>query len=519
MSKFWSVIGCIWFGLMLVQPAMGQKASLSGKVTWKANGNTSEQTEIILKYTPYKTQTDGEGKYSIKGIPTGTYTVIAFTLGIKSTEQEITLVEGKNTLNFELDSISEELEEFSVIAENATGFGLMHRRSIEGVDIFAGKKNEVVVLDQTPANMATNNSRQIFSRVAGLNIWESDRAGLQLDIGGRGLSPNRTSNFNTRQNGYDIAADALGYPESYYTPPSEAIEQIDVVRGAASLQYGTQFGGMINFKLRGPDPSKKFSLVSSQSIGSFGLFNSFNSVGGTVKNTGYYAFVNYKRGESWRPNSQFESFTGHAKIVQQFGKKLTLKAEYTGMQYLAQQPGGLTDDMFYDDPSQSVRARNWFRVNWNLMALIVEYRFSHKWRMEMRNFGLIASREALGILGFINRPDPGGPRDLLSDRYRNFGNETRVVHTYKFLGNSSNLLVGMRYYRGIQVENKAWVLMVPMPTSISTTLVIWSTAITPSPAKTYPSLPKTFSRFLPNGALLQDCASKTSSPKPMAITS
>ncbi len=66
------------------------------------------------------------------------------------------------------------------------------------------------------ANTATNNSRQIYSKIAGLNIFESDGgAGLQLSIGGRGLDPNRTSNFNTRQNGYDISADALGYPESY----------------------------------------------------------------------------------------------------------------------------------------------------------------------------------------------------------------------------------------------------------------------------------------------------------------
>jgi Fe(3+) dicitrate transport protein len=34
---------------------------------------------------------------------------------------------------------------------------------------------------------------------------------VQLGLGGRGLSPNRNSNFNTRQNGYDTAAaDALG---------------------------------------------------------------------------------------------------------------------------------------------------------------------------------------------------------------------------------------------------------------------------------------------------------------------
>jgi Fe(3+) dicitrate transport protein len=51
---------------------------------------------------------------------------------------------------------------------------------------------------------------------------------LQLSIGGRGLDPNRTSNFNTRQNGYDISADVLGYPESYYATPTEALEEIQL---------------------------------------------------------------------------------------------------------------------------------------------------------------------------------------------------------------------------------------------------------------------------------------------------
>jgi Fe(3+) dicitrate transport protein len=53
------------------------------------------------------------------------------------------------------------------------------------------------------ANKATNNARQIFAQVVGLTINESSDGGLQLSIGGRGLDPNRTSNFNTRQNGYD----------------------------------------------------------------------------------------------------------------------------------------------------------------------------------------------------------------------------------------------------------------------------------------------------------------------------
>ena len=54
------------------------------------------------------------------------------------------------------------------------------------------------------ANLASNNARQIYNQIPGLNIYQNDDAGLQLNIGGRGLNPNRTANFNTRQNNYDI---------------------------------------------------------------------------------------------------------------------------------------------------------------------------------------------------------------------------------------------------------------------------------------------------------------------------
>ena len=118
-----------------------------------------------------------------------------------------------------------------------------------------------------------------------MNIIEYDGAGLQLGIGGRGLNPKRTAHYNTRQNGYEISADALGYPETYYTPPIEAIEQIDLLRGAASLQYGPQFGGMINFKLKdGPSSDhKKIEVISNNRIGSFNQYHSFNSIATKAK--------------------------------------------------------------------------------------------------------------------------------------------------------------------------------------------------------------------------------------------
>ena len=99
-------------------------------------------------------------------------------------------------------------------------FNIRKLDDIEKMSVYSGKKTEVIKVNQAVASLATNNARQIYNLVSGLNVFQNDDAGLQLNIGGRGLDPNRTSNFNTRQNNYDISADVLGYPESYYTPSS-----------------------------------------------------------------------------------------------------------------------------------------------------------------------------------------------------------------------------------------------------------------------------------------------------------
>ncbi|QHT65438.1 TonB-dependent receptor [Rhodocytophaga rosea] len=125
------------------------------------------------------------------------------------------------------------------------------------------------------------------------------------------------------------------------------------------------------------------------------------------------------------------------------------------MHYLAKQPGGLTDADFQRDPSQSVRERNWFKVDWNLISLSLDYRFSDQTRLNWRTYTLQAGREALGILNYINRPDPGGARDLLADRYNNFGSEVRLLHQYTlFKDLKSTLLTGARLYKGLTLRKQ-----------------------------------------------------------------
>ncbi len=419
-------------------------------VTDTAVDSTYKDVNVIRSKLSRSDLTGEDGTYEINGLARGRYSVTAYVTGKRLATRRIAVANENVRLDFELSVLKSELGEITVRGSRRETFGLMRLRplDVDGFAIYDAKKSEVVVLEDLTANLATNNSRQVYGRVAGLNIWESDGAGVQLGLGGRGLSPNRNSNFNTRQNGYDISADALGYPESYYTPPTQALDRIEIVRGAASLQYGTQFGGLVNFVFKDGPENDAFELTSSQTVGSFGLLNSFNSIGGTEGRLRYYGFHQFKRSDGWRPNSHLSQHTAYASLDVAASPRLTISPEITYMHYLAQQPGGLTDAQFEEDPRQSTRERNWFTVTWNLLALRADYRFSSRTSFNTRFFGLLAGRDALGNLGRIDRLDVGGSRDLLKDDFRNWGNETRLIHRYPALNSLSVLLVGTRFYNG-----------------------------------------------------------------------
>tara|TARA_B100000927_G_scaffold291307_1_gene292828 strand:- start:20375 stop:22789 length:2415 start_codon:yes stop_codon:yes gene_type:complete len=354
---------------------------------------------------------------------------------------------GEEQISIKLIPKLEELSEVVVRANLKRIFQIRRMEDVVGTRIYAGKKNEVILLDVSMANLASNNARQIYNQIPGLNIYQNDDAGLQLNIGGRGLNPNRTANFNTRQNNYDISADALGYPESYYTPPPEGLEEIQILRGAASLQYGTQFGGLINFKIKKPKPDDNFELITRNTTGSNNLYTNFTSISSSNEKFGYYGYLNYKIGDGFRDNSDFESINTFQSLNFNLTDKSNLVTEITYLKYLAHQAGGLSDRMFELDPFQSNRERNWFEVDWLLYNLKYNYKISTNSNFSFNFFGLDAKRNALGFrTNRVDQIDYGEERDLIKGRFRNFGFETRYINNYTFLKKKSYLLIGAKYY-------------------------------------------------------------------------
>jgi Fe(3+) dicitrate transport protein len=394
------------------------------------------------------TITDSIGRFDFGSVVPGKYTLLSLSPDYKSLKQTVTIEQDDFRLILLLSRRNETLQEV-LISERKTDFGFSRLRGVESMGIYEGKKSEVINPEQLTANLSTNNARQIYSRVAGLNIWENEGGGLQLSIGGRGLDPNRTSNFNVRQNGHDISADALGYPESYYTPPVEAVGRIQIVRGAASLQYGTQFGGLINFVMRKPVTDRKFELVARQSTGSFGFYNAFTSLSGTVGKLSHYTFFQYKKADGWRANSRFDSYTFYSDINYKLSEKTSLGVDVTHMNYLAKQPGGVSDLMFSQNARQTNRERNWFDVAWNMVAVHFDHHFNASSDFNLRIFGLSAHRYSIGFRpNRVATIDDNGSRDLIKGEFANWGAEARFLKRYNIAKKESVFLVGSRYYHG-----------------------------------------------------------------------
>lgn len=417
---------------------------ISGVIT-DENGKRLTAVEIYNKTSNMKVFTDASGVFEIDLTKAGSFDFVFFKEGYSIVEQN-NITTG-NTLTIALTKIIN-LTAVIIKKQNAKIFALRKLGDIEGTAIYAGKKTEVISVSKLTASKATNNARQIFAQVVGLTINESSDGGLQLSIGGRGLDPNRTSNFNTRQNGYDISADVLGYPESYYATPTEALEEIQVIRGAASLQYGTQFGGLVNFKIKSP-VKNPFEFTTRNTVGSYGLLTNFTSLSGTNKKFSYYSFYNYKQGNGFRPNSDFESKNYFANLNYQLNDKTSLHFDYTYFNYLAQQAGGLTDVMFNQNPRQSNRTRNWFAVDWNLFALKLEHKFNTDADFSLQLFGLDASRKTVGYRSNrVSSPDiEGTVRDLIVGDFVNWGAEARYLKRYNINENRSAFLIGAKYYQ------------------------------------------------------------------------
>ncbi|HWB27662.1 MAG TPA: TonB-dependent receptor [Chitinophagaceae bacterium] len=455
--KYKSTFCCSFLFSMCVLASSAQSGSVKGAVR-DNTGNPVAYASITIKEGNVSTVCDQLGMFTIRKIKPGTYVIKATSIGFDSAAKTIDIKARETaTINLTLVSATALLRSVTVNGvRTISGMGRLDEMH-DGA-IYSGKKTEVLILDSLDANTAQNNPRQVLGRIPGANYSETQGSGFPSNgIGFRGLNPSQSIETNTRQNGYNITADIYGYSETYYITPLEATQRVEVTRGESSLQFGPQFGGVINYVTKDGNPDKTIEYTTQQTGGSYGFFNSFHSIGGQAGKVNYYAFMQYQAIQGWRPNSDYRQISGFGKLAYQASAKLKVSAEYTLLRNRKHMPGGFDDAQFNKNPDTSYRARNWLESPWNIIAAKAEYLFSPKTSLHITSSYLFSSRNLVwkNEDGGPETPDSISPvtlqyvnREVQREKMNSLTTEARLLSTYTFFGLNNTLATGIRVFTG-----------------------------------------------------------------------
>lgn len=456
-KSFKSILSVIVFVVFTDITASAQIVTgIKGRIT-DASETSLSKVLFSIKELSVSGTTDNKGNYLLETQP-GIFTVRVSVNGYLSKEKQVTVQNGEITIvDFTLTSSANQLNEV-IIKGYKTIKGMGYLNDVHDGVIYSGKKTEVILLDSLNANTAQNNPRQILGRIPGANYSETEGSGFPSNgIGFRGLNPTQSVETNTRQNGYNVAADIFGYPETYYLPPLEAAERVEVTRGAASLQFGPQFGGVINYITKQGPKDKPLEINIQQTGGSFGLYNLFISAGGQLGKWNYYSFLQYKAIQGWRPNSDVRQVSGFAGVNYQANDKLKLGLEYSILRNRVHMPGGFDDEQFQLNSRASYRARNWLNSPWNILTGKLDYQLSTTAKLSVKSAYQFSSRN------LVWKNEDGGPgtpdsistvtlqpvnREVQREIFHANTTEARLTDDYR-IGNMENTLAaGIRLFYG-----------------------------------------------------------------------
>lgn len=145
--------------------------------------------------------------------------------------------------------------------------------------------------------MAPLSSNELFRKIPGLNVVDEEGVGLRLNIGIRGLDPDRSRNVLLLEDGIPVALNPYGEPEMYFTPPVDKMTAVEVLKGSGQILFGPQTtGGVINLISANP-PEKERSMFRFRA-GNGGFVSTFGSYGNTIGKTGFIISYLNKRADN-----------------------------------------------------------------------------------------------------------------------------------------------------------------------------------------------------------------------------
>lgn len=438
-----------------IAPLAGQAVTVVGTVSAPSVGLLADAV-AELRDLRRSAAISANGSFRFENVVAGVHRLRVRGPHFTTIERTITAAAGAPPLVFTLEPSANRLRDVVVVAAAPVG-PIGHLPDVSGTALYSGQKTEVLLLDSLTGNRVQNVTRELLARVPGANISETENVGYPSNgVGFRGLNPVQSVEVNVRQNGINIAADLYGYPEVYYSPPMQAVDRIEIIRGGASLQFGPQFGGVVNYILRDGRVNTRATWQVEQTAASFGALTTFAGVSGGTNRLTYSAYAQGRRQDGWRQNTRMAQGLGTIRLGWKATPALTVHTEWTVFRNEQQMPGGLDNAQFNADARSSVRSRNWLESPWNLGAVSLDWRLAPSVRLTSETFGTHAARS---LVWFADAPptvadaqDDAGlftAREVEVEQFRNVTNETRLLGTFMLGGRPQTLAIGTRLFTGV----------------------------------------------------------------------
>lgn len=213
--------------------------SLSGMVTEKASAKPIAGATVYINDLKLGTVTNTSGHYSFHNLPSGTFLVEARSVGFQALTINVT-INGSVDQNFELPE--KVVEESEVVVT-----GLSKATQI--------KRSPIPVVSVSHTTLATNLSTNIIDAITKVPGVTAVTTGPNISkpyIRGLGFNRILTLYDGTRQEGQQWGAEHGIEVDQY------SIERIEIVKGPASLSYGSDaLAGVINLIPIQPAPEGK----------------------------------------------------------------------------------------------------------------------------------------------------------------------------------------------------------------------------------------------------------------------
>lgn len=443
--------------LVMVINMYGQAGDgvLSGRVLDRSGASVGKVT-VVLERQPggkvLSVVTDQSGAYRFEGLLPGRYLVRATGNGFAASSQTLNIGEGESLsvdMTLDLKAIAEEIV---IMASTIAGMP----------DASERVPGSFQVLDRTSLEKSrVFNFSEALRKVSGVNVRDEEGFGLRPNIGIRGLNPTRSSKVLLLEDGIPLTYAPYGDNASYYHPPVDRFDGIEVLKGSGQILYGpVTVGGVINYIT--PSPPQKRSGSITLLGGNRNYFNGAISYGGTWGRTGMIFNYLRKQGDGARENTRSGLNDVNFKSVTTLTARqaLTLKGNYYGEDSKVTYSGLREDeyvlnprrnpfrnDFFYGD-RWGVAATHAYVFDSNLVLTTNLYgsNFDRRWWRQSSNSNQRPNDSADPNCGRMTNLNTTCGNEGRLREYYSWGLDPRLRANFSLFGVNQETDLGFRYH-------------------------------------------------------------------------